>query len=140
MAWWTHRRGQLLLLLVLPDSTRSLIPGSWTGLRTGGERGAPADDQQASLVADIVQLLHARTVVDALLRRLGASDAALGRERGERGRATDPVRDVRARDTTSVAHSTRGRAWLGDRHPDSPDGRIVAELGDHSADQDDGHD
>jgi Family of unknown function (DUF5372) len=31
---WSHLQGQLHLLLVLPDGSRSLIPAAWTDLRT----------------------------------------------------------------------------------------------------------
>jgi hypothetical protein len=70
---WQHRRGALHVVLVLPDGTRSLIPASWTDL-SHDENEPPAPKNQATAsVASVVQLLHMRTVVDALLRRLQAS-------------------------------------------------------------------
>ncbi|MBK7234969.1 MAG: hypothetical protein IPI02_04775 [Sterolibacteriaceae bacterium] len=65
-----HRQGRAQLLLVLPDGSRSLIPTEWTDLH-GSQCSAPADLTSHSL-ALLSDLLHARTIVDALLRRLPA--------------------------------------------------------------------
>ncbi|MDP2700712.1 MAG: DUF5372 family protein, partial [Candidatus Rokubacteria bacterium] len=64
---WTHRRDQLHLVLVLPDGSRALIPGAWTDLKDGSPAADPAHPMSLGSLAD---LLQARTVVDALLRRL----------------------------------------------------------------------
>lgn len=65
---WQHRRGELLLTLVLPDGTRSLIPASWTDLHE-------TLDVRPETLATVEQLLRARLVVDALLRRAGVREA-----------------------------------------------------------------
>jgi hypothetical protein len=64
---WTHRCGQLHLILVLPDGSRSLIPATWTDFEGGVTvTGRPHHTSLATLP----DLLQARAVVDALLRRL----------------------------------------------------------------------
>src|SRR5215467_11723242 len=64
------RRGTLLLLVVLPDGSRSLIPASWTDWA-----GIAKDDLSSrsehrdSCLASLADLLPARGIVDALLGR-----------------------------------------------------------------------
>src|SRR5262252_9557380 len=64
------RRGTLLLLVMLSDSSRSFIPASWTDWNTGAD-GAP--ESAAALhelcVAPLADLLRARVIVDTLLSR-----------------------------------------------------------------------
>src|ERR1700739_2431483 len=64
------RRGTLLLLVVLPDGSRSLIPASWTDWYTGAD-GAPesAVALRELCMASLADLLSARVLVDALLSR-----------------------------------------------------------------------
>jgi hypothetical protein len=60
---FSHRRGVLRLLLVLPDGSRSLIPAAWTdldGANAAGHDGAPAS---------VEDLLRARRVLEPLLER-----------------------------------------------------------------------
>ncbi len=59
-----RRHGKLDLLLVLPDGSKSLIPAAWTDLE-------PQDQERAQpeTLGSVRDLLHARTVVDALLHR-----------------------------------------------------------------------
>ena len=66
------RRGVLLLLVVLPDGSRSLIPASWTNWEAAGvahELSASRCEQRAPCLASLADLLHARVIVDALLSR-----------------------------------------------------------------------
>lgn len=63
-----HRHHSLELLLVLPDGSRSLIPAVWTDL------DPPSDEEGAGILASPSELMRARVVVDALLRRQAASD------------------------------------------------------------------
>ena len=88
---WSHRQGQLHLLLVLPDGSRSLIPASWTDLKTARDQGPAATHSQA-LIASLGQLLRTRTIGDALLRRREASDEGVSHSGGEewKGGATEP--------------------------------------------------
>lgn len=62
-----HRKGRLLLFLILPDGSKSLIPADWTDLASPTPSvGTPA----ATTLGSLENLLHARAVVDALLGRL----------------------------------------------------------------------
>jgi len=67
------RRGVPLLLVVLPDGSRSLIPSAWTdwfgscGIDALGE---VKDGEDLCAVGDLIK---ARAVIDALLRRLAES-------------------------------------------------------------------
>src|SRR5271166_369000 len=67
------RRGVPLLLVVLPDGSRSLIPSTWTdwfgscGVHAPGEVG---DGEDLCAVGDLIK---ARAVIDALLSRLAES-------------------------------------------------------------------
>jgi hypothetical protein len=81
-----HRNGILLLILVLPDGTRSLIPAAWTDLE-------PSLSGQCSSVTigSIPDLLHARKVVDSLLRKLDSSEQITSKEERERATATAPL-------------------------------------------------
>jgi len=71
-------RGRLELLVVLPDGSKSLIPGSWTD-GDGADVGEAAQRAGAVALGSLTQLLHASTVVRALLAR-----AAAGREQAAR--------------------------------------------------------
>ena len=75
---WSHRKGSLYLTLVLPDGSRSLIPAAWTDLDTNNLQTPPSDDRQSKSVTigSLFHLLHARNVVDSLLRKLDASEQA----------------------------------------------------------------
>ena len=97
---WSHRQGELHLLLVLPDESRSWISASWTDLRTARDKAAA---RPQALIASLSQLLRTRTIVDALLRRRGASDEGVPHSGGEewKGGATEPAR-------TAAAHRQRG--------------------------------
>src|SRR5204863_4288408 len=78
---WSHRGGQLHLVLVRPDGTHSLMPAAWTDLHSP----CTTDDRPATL-ASRAELLHMRTIVDALLRRLDASiDEAPSTQKGRDG-------------------------------------------------------
>jgi hypothetical protein len=78
---WQHRRAELMLVLVLPDGTRALLPAAWTDLH-----GAPI--VQPATLASLKELIQARTVVNGLLRRCGAPQReAPPPEMDERSRA-----------------------------------------------------
>jgi hypothetical protein len=62
----THRQGRLHWVLILPDGSRSLIPAEWT--EVGSSTRQAVNPTPASL-ASLDDLLHMRTVVDALQRR-----------------------------------------------------------------------
>jgi hypothetical protein len=66
-----RRHGKLDLILVLPDGSKSLIPAAWTDLEPADEEGA-----QAETLGSVRDLLHLRTLVDAMLGR--ADDRRVG--------------------------------------------------------------
>ena len=62
-----HRKGRLLLVLILPDGSKSLVPADWTDLASPTE---PVRVPPATTLGSLEDLLHTRAVVDALLGRL----------------------------------------------------------------------
>jgi hypothetical protein len=66
----THRHGQLYLLLILPDGSKSLIPADWTSITSTVKPHDALRANQFAALASWEDLFHARAVVDALLGRL----------------------------------------------------------------------
>jgi hypothetical protein len=100
---WCHRRGELHLTLVLPDGTRALVPAAWTDLSIAQHlpRASP-QCARAAFLASNAELLHARTIVDALLRQLDAAPTVLPPE-SEDSHAAAKL----SRPTTSARGHTR---------------------------------
>src|SRR6516164_6501421 len=104
------RGGVLLLLIVLPDGSRSLIPASWTNWETD------VDDTFASGVTDrepclasLANLLRVRVLVDALLGRfLIPQPGSAANE--ESCHATDPGVSRRSPTTTGATRQARCRS------------------------------
>jgi hypothetical protein len=74
-----RRRGQLELVLVLPDGSKKRIPASWTGLGTASGSGTrEAGDLTGEMVtadgvlAPVGDLLHVREVISQLVARMDA--------------------------------------------------------------------
>ena len=69
-----RRRGVALLLVVLPDGSRSLIPARWTDLAAMpvAEPAAATENGRPHSLARLVDFLHARTILDALLSRVAS--------------------------------------------------------------------
>lgn len=70
-----RRRGQLMLVLVLPDGSKKQIPASWTDLDTdpGLRQADDAAGQVASgggVLASVGDLLHVREVISRLVTRV----------------------------------------------------------------------
>jgi len=67
------RRGARLLLVVLPDGSRSLIPASWTDWKATEVADQPSatmpQQRREPCLAPLTDLLHLRVIVDALLGR-----------------------------------------------------------------------
>src|SRR6516165_312578 len=64
------RRDMLLLLVVLPDGSRSLIPAGWTDwTQTAEDDSLSRSEHHDCCLASLADLLHARGIVDALLGR-----------------------------------------------------------------------
>ncbi|UPJ48103.1 hypothetical protein IVB30_34165 [Bradyrhizobium sp. 200] len=65
-----RRRGVLLVLVVLPDGSRSLIPADWTDWNAEQASRTPADDAGgAHDLGRLGDLLHLRKIIDALYDR-----------------------------------------------------------------------
>ncbi len=60
---WMRRHGQLDLILVLPDGSRSLIPASWTDL----DPSAPREAATLATLGSIADLLHAGRVLAGIV-------------------------------------------------------------------------
>jgi hypothetical protein len=60
-------KSRLLLTLILPDGSKSLIPADWTDLASPTQTlSAPT----VTTLGSLEELLHTRAIVDALLGRL----------------------------------------------------------------------
>jgi len=123
---WMRRRGQLELILVLPDGSHLLVPAAWTDLH------APTDPPPAAgPLCSLDDLLAARRVVEPLLERavLGERDdqasrtdravaSGVGREPGARGGVVGAGRRAAAADSDVAAvrvDRAGGRARGGER-------------------------
>ena len=73
-------QGEPFLILILPDGSHSLIPAAWTDLHT-------SHDSVLKTIGTLADLLRARLVVNALLRRLGSQEETLPAEKEEHARA-----------------------------------------------------
>ena len=67
------RRGVPLLLVVLPDGSRSLIPSAWTDWLGSCGIDAPGEVKDGEDLCAVGDLIKARAVIDALLSRLAES-------------------------------------------------------------------
>jgi hypothetical protein len=63
------RRGVLLVLVILPNGSRSLIPASWTDWRDLHDTETSDDVIHAPALGKFGDLLQLRKVIDALQRR-----------------------------------------------------------------------
>jgi len=81
-----RKKGQLLLVLILPDQSRAQVPAEWTDLEYANSALQP----HSSGLGSIDDLLRARSVVDALVNRsLSTTQAADSNLDKERRRATE---------------------------------------------------
>ena len=60
------RRGVLLVLVILPNGSRSLIPAAWTDWRNAELSLSDHDIDHASSIGKLDDLLQLRKVIDAL--------------------------------------------------------------------------
>ena len=127
----THRRGNLHLVLVLPDGTRSLVPAAWTDLH--GTPEAQAADPQTATLASIEQLLHTRALVDALQRRFEASDRQVPMAEEDKRATTDELSEGTTR---AGRGSCVGRAGQRAEDRDRDDARSPNRKRRHSSKRD----
>lgn len=99
-----RRRGILLVLVILPDGSRSLIPASWTNWESdGGSLGCGLQSRERCL-ASLADLLHARAVVDSLLSRRAIREPAAHKESWN---AVDPELSRTFPSTKNTRHKDR---------------------------------
>src|SRR5438034_4763654 len=111
-----HRHGRLYLLLILPDGSKSLIPADWTDIApTVQPLGAIAAEQTATF-GSLEALLHARSVVDALLGRLAQPES-------EEANSTVNKEGVLAAKSESLRPSAQGNLCLGNPGKRTEDSR-----------------
>jgi len=122
---WCHRRGELYLTLVLPDGTRSLIPAAWTDL-PASRRSLPGVQRvELASLGSRSHLLQARTVVNALLRRLEAADTVQPSTPQEMSHAAAELSrsTVAGRGRTRVEHARRGATRRRGKEAGATDGQ-----------------
>ncbi len=111
-----HRRGRLYLLLILPDGSKSLIPSDWTDFApTVQPLGAIAAKQTATF-GSLEALLHASSVVNALLGRLAQPE-------NEEANSTVNKEGVLATKPESVRPSAQGNLCMGNPGKRTEDSR-----------------
>ena len=90
-----HRKGRLLLFLILPDGSKSLIPADWTDLASPTP---PIGTSAATTLGSLEHLLHTRALVDALLARLAPvnSEDGISPTTKESARARKKSKSVRS--------------------------------------------
>jgi hypothetical protein len=107
-----RRRDVPLLLVVLPDGSRSLIPVSWTdsaATSIADEPAAMSNNHREHSLARLVDFLHARSIVDALLGRISAARPDAATEEENCG-ATDPGASRDSVSTGNRERSARSRS------------------------------
>ena len=107
-----HRNKRLHLLLILPDGSRSYIPADWTDFLDVSQDGG-ADQTRSVALAPLSDLLHARSIIDGLLRHLPASC----------DKSTQPIRKGKKRAATKSGHSERTTARQ--QGVEQPEGRTT---------------
>src|SRR5262249_41045505 len=112
-----HRKGRLLLVLILPDGSKSLIPADWTDLASSTPSiGTPA----ATTLGSLEHLLHTRALVDALLGRLApvTSEDGLSTTTKESASARKKSKPLRSPPRQNLPRGTPPRGTQNPRHPD----------------------
>jgi hypothetical protein len=69
-----RRKGRTILVLILPDGSKSLIPAEWTDFASRTQTPRTLLAPGTATLGSLEDLLHARAIVDALLSRLPALD------------------------------------------------------------------
>ena len=118
------RHGVPLLLVVLPDGSRSLIPSAWTDWFGSCGVDPPGDVEDGEDLCAVGDLIKARAVIDALLSRLAES---VPREEGDHAVGVGVSRTARG------AGGPDGGA-LGSNRSAGPDRSAGHPLASHRAD------
>jgi len=106
-----HRKGRLYLILILPDGSKSMIPADWTDFSSVTRPREAVSVRATAALGSIEDLLHARAITDALLKRL----AAIASE------AAEKESPLARKPSESLRSASRGKQSLG-----SPAGRATA--------------
>jgi len=109
-----HRKGRLLLLLILPDGSKSLIPADWTDLASPTQTvSAPAT------LGSLEDLLHARAIADALLNRLApvTGEGGISTTTKESARARKKSKPLRSSPRRNLSLGNPQRGTQKPRHP-----------------------
>jgi hypothetical protein len=100
-----HCRGQLELLLILPDGSKSLIPAAWTDFtRAEKDTGGAGVDRVIGQLAGPAQVLQACVLVSGLLVRAAAGPEQAARQSPckEDDRAACPTQSAPRADTRAT--------------------------------------
>jgi hypothetical protein len=119
-----RRKGRTILVLVLPDGSKSLTPAEWTDFasRTPAPRTLLAPG--TTTLGSLEDLLHARAIVDALLSRLPVLDrenrkVPATKESPIARKKSQPVRSSAPRNLP-VGNTTRRTQAARDRNSGTP--------------------
>ena len=118
-----QRQDRTILVLILPDGSKSLIPAEWTDFASRTQ-AQPTVLTPAATLGSLEDLLHARAIVDALLSRLPAlqrenkklpatKESPIARSKSE------PVRSAAPRNLP-VGNPARGTQKTRDRNSGTP--------------------
>src|SRR2546421_4016391 len=119
-----QRKDRTILVLILPDGSKSLIPAEWTDFASRTQAQPTILAPGAATLGSLEDLLHARAIVDALLSRLPAlhreneklpatKESPIARKKSE------PVRSSAPRDLP-VGNPARGTQKTRDRNSGTP--------------------
>ena len=116
-----HRKGELYLILVLPDGSKSMVRADWTDfVSVTGPRPTLSVHATAKL-GSVEDLLHARAITDALLNRLAATKSEAAEKESPLARKSSESLRSASRRKLSLG-SLRNRATAsGHRHPGKDD-------------------
>ena len=114
-----RRKGQTILILILPDGSKSLVPAEWTDFAGRTQAQPTVLSPGAATLGSLEDLLHARAIVDALLSRLPAlhrenenlpatKEGPIARKQSEPVRSTAP-RNLPVGNPARGTQKTRGR-------------------------------
>ena len=99
-----HRQGTFCLTLVLPEGGTSLIPAAWTDL--GIPLGVVTSEKRTNpTLGSVAQLIHARGVVDALLRRLDSNRQSPAAEEASHATGASALNPAGAGETAGLGVS-----------------------------------
>ena len=117
----TRRQGQRMLLVTLPDGSRSLVPVAWTDWDTDTPNSeSPGPTTPPTQQFTIHGLLQTRQIVNALLHRLPTREESPHATGAVRVTAKQPSKPSnRSRAPTRSRRSSRRDAGQSDR-PDGP--------------------